>query len=183
VHLRRRRRPVAAPGALLRSGEAAARDAVDVIRAGYRAGPANETALLTLFLSFGTTFAGARAVTHSIRRGIGPLRNVRIGERHIHHFVPGILLTLGAGGASIGLRAEHRDQWLAVPFGAGAALIVDETALLLELSDVYWTDKGAISIDAGLGAVSGLAVLALLVRLGRRGQAARAAGDHADGRP
>jgi hypothetical protein len=156
---------------LLRGGGIAARETVQVVRAGYRAGPTNETAVLNLFLAFGTTFAGARAVTHSIRRGAGPLRNVEIGRRHIHHFVPGILLVLLAGGVSIGLRRERLDHWLALPFGAGAALIVDETALLVELSDVYWSEKGVLSIDIGLGATSGLACLALIVRILRRGEA------------
>jgi hypothetical protein len=159
------------PRELLRGGRLAARETVDVVRAGYRGGSANETAVLNLFLSFGTTFAVARAITHSIRRGAGPLRNVRIGRRHIHHFVPGILLALVSGGTSISLRHEHLDQWLAFPFGAGAALIVDETALLIELHDVYWSDKGVLSIDVGLGAISALASLALLVRMARRGEA------------
>ena len=159
------------PGDVLRGGEIAARETVDVIRAGYRAGSANETALLNLFLAFGATFAVARAVTHSIRTGAGPLRNIEIGRRHIHHFVPGILLTLLSGGASIGLRHEPLDQWLAVPFGAGAALIIDETALLIELEDVYWSDEGVLSIEVGLGATSALACLALVVRMLRRGEA------------
>ena len=115
--------------------------------------------------------AAARVVTHSIRRGWGPLRNVEIGRRHIHHFVPGILLSLLSGAVSIGLRHEPSDQWLALPFGAGAALIVDETALLIELSDVYWSERGVLSIDVGLGAVSALGSLAFLVRLARRGEA------------
>jgi hypothetical protein len=149
-----------------------AREAIDVVVAGHRASTANETAVLHLFLSFGTTFAVARAVTHSIRRGIGPARNVRIGERHIHHFVPGILLALLSGGLSIGLRHEPSDAWLAVPFGVGSALIVDETALLIELSDVYWSDRGVLSIDVGLGATTALACLALLVRVVRRGERA-----------
>jgi hypothetical protein len=143
---------------------------VEVLRAGYRAGSANEMAMLNLFLSFGATFAIARAVTHSIRAGSGPLRNVEIGRRHIHHFVPGILLALLTGGASIGLRHERLDEWLALPFGAGAALILDETALLIELNDVYWSDKGVLSIDVALGATSLLASLALVTRLVRRGQ-------------
>jgi hypothetical protein len=159
------------PRELVRNGEIAARETVDVLRAGYRAGTADETAMLNLFLAFVTTFAGARAVTHSIRRGWGPLRNLRIGERHIHHFVPGIVLTLISGGASIGMRRERLDTWLAIPFGAGAALIIDETALLIELSDVYWSHKGAISVDVGLGATTTLAALTLLVRLVRRGEA------------
>src|SRR5829696_2853268 len=116
------------------------RDPAAVLRAGYRSGSADETALLNLFLSFGATFGVARAVTHAIRRGRGPFRNVRIGRRHIHHFVPGIALALGAGGASI----------------------ADETALLVELEDVYWHEKGALSVDVAFGATSLLAVLALV---------------------
>lgn len=153
AHLLRRREPVA------------------VLRAGYRSGSADETALLNLFLSFGVTFAVARGVTHSIRRGAGPFRNVRIGRRHIHHFVPGIALALGSGGTSIALRSAVVDPWLAVPFGAGAALIIDETALLVELEDVYWHEKGTLSVDVAFGAASLLAILALIVRLIRRGEA------------
>ncbi|WP_210493250.1 hypothetical protein [Patulibacter sp. SYSU D01012] len=149
-----------------------ARETMHVLVAGHRAATANETALLHLFLSFGATFAAARAVTHSIRRGVGPARNVRVGDRHIHHFVPGILLALLAGGASIGMRHETLDAWLAVPFGVGAALVVDETALLIELSDVYWSDRGVLSIDVGLGATTALACLALVVRVVRRGEQA-----------
>jgi hypothetical protein len=166
---------------LLRGGRIAARETVAVVRAGYRSGTANETAVLLLFVSFGTTFAAARAVTHSIRRGAGPLRNVRIAERHIHHFVPGILLVLLAGGGSIAMRHEQLDQWLALPFGGGAALIVDETALLIELSDVYWSKEGVLSIDVGLGATSALACLALVVRLLRRGEAAVLPAGRVDG--
>jgi hypothetical protein len=160
------------PREVLRGGGIAARETVQVVRAGYRAGPANEASALNLFVAFGATFAVARGVTFAIRRGRGPFRNVRVGRRHIHHFVPGIVLTLLSGGASIGLRHERLDHWLAVPFGAGAALIVDETALLIELDDVYWSDKGVLSIDVGLGAVAILGSLALLVRVVRRGEAA-----------
>jgi hypothetical protein len=169
---RRGRAPAPArPREVLHGGGIAARETVDVLRAGYRAGSTNETSVLNLFLAFGATFAAARAVTHSIRRGAGPLRNIEIGNRHVHHFVPGILLALLAGGASIGLRHEQLDSWLALPFGAGAALIVDETALLIELSDVYWSEKGALSVDMSLGTTTGLACLALLVRMARRGEA------------
>ena len=144
-------------------------EAVVVLREGYRAGPANEASLLNLFLSFGLTFAGARVATRLIRSGRGPLRNVRVGRRHIHHFVPGILICLLTGAASIALRHEELDQWLAVPFGAGAALVLDEAALLLELEDVYWSEEGVVSVQAGLGTAAVLATLALTVRMLRRG--------------
>jgi hypothetical protein len=94
-----------------------------------------------------------------------------MGHRHIHHYVPGIGLVLLSGGASITVRHERLDTWLAVPFGAGAALIVDETALLLELSDVYWSERGALSVDVSLGTMAGLACLTLVVRMLRRGEA------------
>jgi hypothetical protein len=161
----------AARGPVLRGGGIAARETAEVVRAGYRAGSANETALLNLFLAFGAALGLARAVTHSIRHGAGPWHNVAIGRRHIHHYVPGILLVLLSGGVSITMRHERLDPWLAWPFGAGAALIVDETALLLELSDVYWSERGALSIDVSLGTVAGLAVLTLVVRIVRRGEA------------
>jgi hypothetical protein len=154
---------------LVRRGETPA-EAVEVLREGYRAGPANEASLLNLFLSFGITFAGARGATRMIRSGRGPLRNVHVGRRHIHHFVPGILISLLSGGASIGLRHEGIDHWLAVPFGAGAALVLDEAALLLELEDVYWSDEGLLSVEIGLGTLALLAALALVVRIARRGE-------------
>jgi hypothetical protein len=67
------------------------------------------------------------------------------------------------------VRSHTLDPWLALPFGVGAALIIDETALLIELEDVYWSTKGTLSIDVGFGTTSLLAVLALVVRLLRRG--------------
>jgi hypothetical protein len=76
------------PRDLLRGGGIAARETVRVVRAGYRAGSANEMAVLNLSVAFGVTFGAARAVTHSIHRGRGPWRNVKIGRRHIHHFLP-----------------------------------------------------------------------------------------------
>src|SRR3954466_1366138 len=117
------------PRDLVRGGGIAARETVAVVRAGYRAGSANEMAVLNLFIAFGGTFGVARAVTHSIRRGLGPWRNVEIGRRHIHHFVPGIVLTLLAGGLSITLRHEQLDHWLAVPFGARAPPIAPPNPL------------------------------------------------------
>jgi hypothetical protein len=151
-----------------RRGSAA--DAVDVLREGYRAGPANEVSLLNLSLSFGLTFGAARAVTRLIRVGRGPLRNVRVGRRHIHHFVPGIVMSLLAGGASIVLRKEELDHWLAVPFGAGAALVLDEAALLLELEDVYWSEEGLLSVEVGLGTLALLSSAAVVARIVRRGE-------------
>jgi len=123
-------------------------------------------------MTFSGTFAVVRLSTHTIRaRGaFGPFRNVTLRQRHIHHFVPGIVLALASGGASIVSRNEEHDKWLAMPFGLGAALTLDEAALLIELEDVYWTEEGVLSIQIALAAMAALGSLALGLRLLARGE-------------
>lgn len=157
---------------VVRAGEVAAGETIAVIREGYHAGSNRENAVFNMFLSFGLTFGLTRAIAHTIRsRPRGPvLRNLIIADRHIHHFIPGILLAFLAGGLSIGVRRDELDKWLALPFGAGVALVLDESALLLELEDVYWSEEGVVSVQITLGAAAVLASLALAVRLLRRGE-------------
>ena len=147
--------------------------AASVAVAGYRGGSTRENTLLNMLASFTLTWAIARASTHAIRtRGSwGPFRNLTVGEQHIHHFVPGILLALVAGGVAIASRNnEVLDPFLAVPFGVGAALTLDESALLLKLDDVYWTEDGVVSVQISLAAVAMLSALALALRVLRRGE-------------
>ncbi len=40
--------------------------------------------------------------------------------------------------------------FLAIPFGIGLALVLDEFALLLQLKDVYWATQGRSSVDIAL---------------------------------
>jgi hypothetical protein len=143
-----------------------------VVREGYRVTSARENAVFNLLAAFTVTFGLTRGTTALIRsgRGGGVLRNMVIADRRVHHFVPGILLALAAGGTSISVRRKALDRWLALPFGAGAALILDEAALLLELEDVYWTEEGVLSLQVSFGAISLLAAIALAVRLLRRGE-------------
>jgi hypothetical protein len=163
--------PAEADDVLAAAGEAT-RETVEVAVAGYRKGSVRENALLNLLLSFSFTFAIARASTHVIRRrgDFGPFRNVRIGESHIHHFVPGIAVAFAAGGASVLSRNEALDPWLAIPFGAGVALTLDESALLLALDDVYWTEEGVLSVQISLAALAMASVIGLAVRMLRRGE-------------
>ncbi|WP_433272403.1 hypothetical protein ACQPZA_19230 [Pseudonocardia xinjiangensis] len=101
--------------------------------------------------TFLLTFLATRAITHAIRRGRGPFRNASMGGVHVHHQVYGIFLLLGAGTAEFAYRPDA--PWvdvLAVLFGAGAALTLDEFALWLRLDDVYWTQEGRSSVDAVL---------------------------------
>ncbi|HWT93796.1 MAG TPA: hypothetical protein VN238_12410, partial [Solirubrobacteraceae bacterium] len=163
------------PAVVLTAAEVAARETVEVALSGYRGGSTRENALLNLLGSFTLTFGIARALTYVIRRRrrLGPIRNYRLGGRHVHHFVPGIAIAFLAGGASVVSRNEELDPWLALPFGAGVALTLDESALLLELDDVYWTERGVVSLQITLGTLALLSSVALALRVLRRGEADR----------
>jgi hypothetical protein len=156
----------------LEAGAEAARETVTVAVAGYRSGTARENALLNLLLAYALSAAGARMSTHTIRaRGtFGPFRNARVGDRHIHHFVPGIALAFASGAVSIVSRKERLDRWLALPFGAGMALTFDEAALLVELEDVYWSEEGVLSVQVTLGTLALLGALGVGARIMRRGE-------------
>jgi hypothetical protein len=145
---------------------------VEVAREGYRAGSLRENALLNLLVSFNVGWATTRFSTHVIRRRgrFGPFRNAMVGPTHVHHFVPGIALALLAGGVSIVSRDQELDPVLAVPFGIGAAMTLDESALLLRLQDVYWTEEGILSVQISLASLSLVSALALARRLLRRGE-------------
>jgi len=124
----------------------------------YDAG--REPAFLML-VAFILTLAGTRFYTRMARtRGWG---SAHVGDVHVHHLVPGLVMSLIAGGLAIGL--EPSELWialLAIVFGGGAALVLDEFAMLLHLDDVYWTTEGRASIDACMAAVAflGLAIVA-----------------------
>jgi len=154
------------------AGAEAIGQAVEVAVRGYRGGSTRENALLNLLGSFTLTWALVRSSTHLIRRRgrWGPFGNVTLGDQHIHHFVPGIALAFAAGGASVVSRREWLHPWLAIPFGTGVALTLDESALLLKLDDVYWTEEGIVSVQITLAAVAMLSALALALRVLRRGE-------------
>jgi len=112
---------------------------------------AGKEAQLVILVTFVVTFALVRLITHSIRadRFKHLLRNVQTsGGLHIHHLVPGIFLLLISGYLGIGLSAHVSENYIAILFGIGAALTLDEFALWLHLEDVYWAKQGRDSIDA-----------------------------------
>jgi hypothetical protein len=134
-------------------------------------GPGQRSALLS-WLAFTGTFTGLRALTYSIRLGKGPFRNISVGGEHLHHYMWGIGLVSGVGAVAVrGEERQRRHPAVAVSYGAGLALIVDEFALLLDLKDVYWAKQGRISIDIGIGGIalagSYFAALPVLRRLQR----------------
>jgi hypothetical protein len=163
--------PTEAPD-MAAAGAEAFGQALEVAVRGYQEGSERENALLNLLGSFTLTWALVRSSTHVIhRRGRwGPFRDIVLGPHHIHHFVPGIALAFLAGGAAVVARRESLDPWLAIAFGTGVALTLDESALLLKLDDVYWTEDGIVSVQISLAAVALLSAMALALRLLRRGE-------------
>jgi len=117
-------------------------------------GAQRERALLSA-VGFTGAFATARAITHSIRAGVGPFGNITPGGKHIHHSTFGIL-----GLLSIGFLWTHQvftghddpPRWgsrvTAASYGIASALTLDEFSLWLDLRDDYWSRQGRKSIDA-----------------------------------
>jgi hypothetical protein len=157
---------------LLAAAEEAVAETAEVARAGYREVSTRENSMFNLLTSFAATFIAVRSLTYLLRGGrtFGPFRTMRVGRRHIHHFVPGIVIALSAGSAAILTRNEEIEKWLALPFGVGMGLTLDESALLLELEDVYWSREGLLSVQITLAVMSFLGALALGLRFLRRGE-------------
>ncbi len=173
VRLARRRREseeADTPESLVDAAGHATRDAIVVARRGIRATPHHETVLFNILQGFLGGFAIARISTWGIRQGWWPSGNVRVRGRHIHHFVPGIVLAFASGIAAITTRSERMESTLAIPFGAGMGLTMDEAALLLDLRDVYWTRQGLLSVQVSLGVTATLAATILGLRMLRRGE-------------
>jgi hypothetical protein len=159
-----------APEALIESAPAAAADTVGVAVRGYAEAPRSEVVLFNLLAGFLGSFALVRLSTWAIRDGRGPFRNVHIGGRHIHHFVPGILIAFTSGTAALLTDNDAVEQRLAIPMGVGIGLTFDEAALLLDLRDVYWTREGLLSVQLSLGATAILSTAILTLRMLRRGE-------------
>ena len=71
------------------------------------------------------------------------------GGTHVHHMVIGVILMVTVGIVLIALSPDELlAQVLALLFGVGVALTLDEFALILNLQDVYWRKEGRLSVDA-----------------------------------
>lgn len=117
--------------------------------------------IFVALLAFLICFVITRGYTRIARmRGWG---SETVHGVHLHHVVVGIVLALSSGALIIGLEPVDNlfDLFLCAVFGSGAALILDEFALVFRLRDVYWAEEGRASIDAVIVAVT-VGVLVLL---------------------
>jgi hypothetical protein len=126
--------------------------AVGSVASAYRDGivdTGRETQFL-FFVAFLVSFGFIRTSAHMIRAQVSWWPgNVEVGGTHIHHLVWGIILLLLNG--YVGVAIHPGDPWrdiVAVGFGIGTGLTLDEFALWLNLKDVYWSKQGRRSIDA-----------------------------------
>ncbi|MDG3011006.1 hypothetical protein G4X40_12680 [Rhodococcus sp. D2-41] len=124
--------------------------------------------LLAFLLGFLAAFLFIRFSVRMIRAKVRWWPgNVAPGGQHIHHVVFGVVTMVIAG---VALIATYQDGTtttgavLAACFGVGAALVLDEFALIFYLKDVYWSEQGRASVDAVFVAVAVTGLLLLGAR-------------------
>ena len=134
--------------------------------------PAGRLPLMWCLIAFILTFFVTRTIVRYIRshadsdapRKWWQPRNISAGGGvHIHHVVIGVILVMVSGVTMVTLAVDGgvpEFTAAAIFFGIGAALVLDEFALILHLQDVYWSEDGRTSVDAVFVAV---AVAGLLV--------------------
>ncbi|MET9202222.1 DUF2254 domain-containing protein [Gordonia sp. NPDC003585] len=114
--------------------------------------------LFFLLIAFVLTFLFIRLSVRMIRAEVSWWPgNVTPGGLHMHHEFFGVMLMLISGFSFVVLSNFHTpvaDCVLAVVFGIGSALVLDEFALLLHLRDVYWEEEGRASVDAVFVAIA-----------------------------
>lgn len=128
--------------------------------------------LLCCLIAFILTFFVTRTIVRYIRRHAGSdaprkwwqPRNMGHGGVHIHHAVIGVVLVMISGVTMVTLAVNGgvpEFTGAAILFGIGAALVLDEFALILHLSDVYWAEDGRTSVDAVFAAIAVAGLLML----------------------
>jgi hypothetical protein len=117
--------------------------------------------LVAFILTFFVTRTSVRVIHHRAETGRPTRwwqpRNVHIGGVHIHHVTFGVVLVMLSGLTLVTLSINGREPEFTLTatfFGIGCALVLDEYALILHLSDVYWEEDGRTSVDAVFAAVA-----------------------------
>jgi hypothetical protein len=128
--------------------------------------------LLCCLVAFILTFFVTRTIVRYIRatadsdapRKWWQPRNIGHGGVHIHHVVFGVILVMVSGVTMVTLAVSGGVPEFTVAatfFGIGAALVLDEFALILHLQDVYWAEDGRTSVDAVFAAIAVAGLLML----------------------
>jgi heme/copper-type cytochrome/quinol oxidase subunit 4 len=124
--------------------------------------------LISFLLTFLVTRTIVRYIRHNAHNDTPPKwwqpRNMGHGTVHIHHAIIGVVLVMLSGVTMVTLAVDGgvaEFTAAAIFFGMGAALVLDEFALILHLQDVYWSEDGRTSVDAVFAAiaVAGLLIL------------------------
>jgi hypothetical protein len=149
--------------------EAVTEAVTDLAVLGYQASPSRERILFNVLNGFIVGGAGSRIIAIGIRDGWWPVKNVHVKNRHIHHYIPGMLITSGSAFASF-LAGPNERPKLAFLFGLGSGMTLDEAALLVDLKDVYWTKEGLLSVQLSLGVISILGGTVIALRMINRGE-------------
>jgi hypothetical protein len=112
--------------------------------------PPGKRALLLFLLGLIGGFAGARVNARLGRaKPSWRIHSVKRGDVHVHHVVFGIVTMIVCGALTFALASDSAwRSFLALSFGAGAGVVLDEFALILHLEDVYWSEAGRKSVDA-----------------------------------
>lgn len=108
----------------------------------------NREPAFLMLLAFIVTYVLTRGYTRIARRtGWG---SASFGGVHTHHMVFGMVIAFAAAAAMFSVLPAQGPllNFLAVLFGVGASMVLDEFALLFHLEDVYWEEEGRKSVDA-----------------------------------
>lgn len=115
-----------------------------------------EPVLLRFLITVGffVGFVGARAIVvvgglaageGALSAGFGLLQQIWIFGFHIHHFFFGFILLVIAGWGAL-LHPEISQRWLAVLYGLGVGVFVDEFGFLLTWGDYYSRQSWFVAI-------------------------------------
>jgi len=111
-------------------------------------------------LSFLSVFVVIRAFTM-----LSPSSTFSLFGFHIHHFWYGLILLIVAGWVGITCKGQLIDEFAAMVFGAGGALVGDEVGILLTFDGkTYW---GGVSYTAIMILVTSVLIVVFFARYSR----------------